>query len=142
MGLLAQTNDTNLIDITTLEQLDVIRYDVDGNGMPTSEGRDAYEAAFNISTDNRCLDAAGNVTPCQGYELMNDLDFKKGSTDPANFSIWAEGSTAFGSISSGWIPIGSDSRPFLTTFNGNGHTISNLYIKRRTGTQGLFGVPG
>ena len=33
-GAVAQAqNDPNLIDITTLEQLDAIRYDLDGNGV-------------------------------------------------------------------------------------------------------------
>ena len=41
-----------------------------------------------------------------------------------------------------WTPIGSDSRRYSGTFNGDGHTISGLYIKNTssdTDYQGLFG---
>ncbi len=39
-----------------------------------------------------------------------------------------------------WTPIGSDSRPYSGTFNGDGHTISGLYIDNSTANnQGLFG---
>ena len=39
-----------------------------------------------------------------------------------------------------WTPIGSDSRQYSGNFDGNGHTISGLYIYNSTaGYQGLFG---
>ena len=39
-----------------------------------------------------------------------------------------------------WIPIGRDSfNPYSGTFNGDGHTISGLYIKSTADYQGLFG---
>ena len=43
----------------------------------------------------------------------------------------------------GWSPIGSGEDTFCGTFNGNGHTISNLWIKRAdTNNIGLFGRTG
>ena len=40
----------------------------------------------------------------------------------------------------GWLPIGTSSSPFKGTFNGNGHTISGLFINRSsTDYVGLFG---
>ncbi len=40
----------------------------------------------------------------------------------------------------GWAPIGTRSAPFRGTFNGNGHTISNIWINRlETDDVGLFG---
>ena len=43
----------------------------------------------------------------------------------------------------GWSPIGSGEYTFCGTFNGNGHTISNLWIKRPdTNNIGLFGRTG
>ena len=43
----------------------------------------------------------------------------------------------------GWSPIGNISSTFNGTFNGNGHTISNLWIKRPdTDYIGLFGHTG
>ena len=41
--------------------------------------------------------------------------------------------------SGAWQPIGSVFSRFNTTFEGNGHTISNLYINRNTDYTGLFG---
>ena len=38
-----------------------------------------------------------------------------------------------------WIPIGSDSSRYRGTFNGDGHTISGLYIDSNDYYQGLFG---
>ena len=48
------TDDDGLIDITTLAQLDAMRYDPDGTGRPTAAGTAAYAAAF-----SRC--AVGGV---------------------------------------------------------------------------------
>ena len=121
--------DTNrLIDVTTLAQLNAIRYDLDGNGEPTADEAALYRTAFSIS-------GAGNNTctggTCQGYELTTHLDFSG--------SEWAEG----GSATTGWSPIGNASNPFNTTFEGNGHTISNLYINTTTLVRvGLFGTVG
>ena len=123
-----------LIEVSTLEQLNAIRYDLDGNGIVSATNQAAYSAAF----DARVL--TGTV---MGYELINDLDFKNGSTNTAEFSIWAEGSSD--AIEGGWEPIGdnstasNDSR-FTAIFEGNGHTISNLFIDRSsTNNVGLFG---
>ena len=65
------SNDNNLIEITTLEQLNAMRYDLDGDGIPSGPLDDtiAYYAAFQTSRAGFFCDA------CAGYELMNDLDF-------------------------------------------------------------------
>ncbi len=59
------------------------------------------------------------------YVLMNDIDL-----------------SAF-KIGEGWIPVGDETTPFTGTFNGNGYTVSNLFINRPHETtgenQGLFG---
>ena len=39
----------------------------------------------------------------------------------------------------GWLPIGDEANPFVTTFDGNGNTISNLAIRRDQTYVGLFG---
>ena len=60
----------------------------------------------------------GCSTGCAGYELVNDADF---GTDLSG---------------SGWLPT----ETFESTFEGNGHTISNLFIARRGASNvGLFG---
>ena len=135
-----------LIDVTTLAQLNAMRYDLDGNGEPTNDPATTlvdeaalYRTAFGIS-------GAGNNTctggTCQGYELTDHLDFNA-DMDPLMTGIqpsaWAEG----GTIAGGWVPIGDDSSPFNTTFEGNRRTISNLYINTTTLVRvGLFGSLG
>ena len=49
----------------------------------------------------------------------------------------------FGDESHTWKPIGNETTPFLGSFDGNGYTISNLYIKNTTNNAdpvGLFGT--
>ena len=120
------TDGDGLIDIWTLAQLNAIRWDLDGNGQvdplfATNLGN--YAAAFPLRTQ-------GCPGGCQGYELMTDLDFS-GSTYASD---------------SGWLPISGTTAGFNnsynTVFEGNGHTISNLFINRDGATSqhvGLFG---
>ena len=53
-------------------------------------------------------------------KLMNDIDLNGSEENP-------------------WIPIGTRSNPYRGTFNGDGHTISGLYIDSTADYQGLFG---
>ena len=115
------TDNDGLIEISNIDQLDAIRYDLDGDGASED---DAYAAAFpNAATGMGCPGGG-----CTGYELIADLDF----------------GTVIGG--SGWEPIGywnseEDQARFDATFEGNGHTISNLYISRNdTNNVGLFGL--
>lgn len=39
-----------------------------------------------------------------------------------------------------WTPIGTSSYPYLGTFDGNGHTISGIYINSSSSNVGLFGA--
>ena len=122
-----------LIEITYLEQLDAMRWDPQGVGI-TDDGhaREVYEAAF-----PNAVNAMGCEGSCSGYELTRNLDFN------------SDGSYASGVVNKdwttgvGWMPIYSDRSGFNATFEGNGFTIANLYIKRRgasdTGSTGLFG---
>ena len=127
-----------LIDISTLEQLYNVRYNLD-----LSDGG-RYKTATN-DVGMQC--GVGQNRACVGYELTHSLDF----TDSTNYdgSIadamrnWLPNAAADSSgatitdtaaaLNAGWEPIG----PFATRFVGNGHTISNLYI-RRAGDVGLF----
>ncbi len=119
-----------LIEVSNLEQLNAIRWNVDGDGMVENAG---YAQAFpDAAADMGCPDAG-----CSGYELITDLDFDtngNGQADPAD-AYWNDGA--------GWEPIGSGSHQFNTTFDGGGRTISNLYINRpSTDGIGLFGATG
>ena len=143
---LPNNGDLSLIDITTLEQLDAMRYDLNGDGVVDDDANaTAYGTVFGAPS---CTDG------CTGYELMANLDFKNESADPNNYSIWAEGSTVAGAVAEGWVPIADNElidpsgdvygprHHYIAIFEGNDHMISNLYINRATDFVGLFGVLG
>ena len=129
------TDDDGLIAITTLAQLDAIRHDPDGNGSPTPAGATAYAAAF--PTVTRVVCGASSGGRCAGYELTVDLDFDTdgdGQID-ADDAYWNDGA--------GWEPIGVSASAFRTTFEGNGYTISHLFVNRSTTSfVGLFSYTG
>ena len=109
-----------LIDINNLDQLDAIRYQLDGTSYRESD------------TSHRITIGCPEGI-CRGYELMRDLDFD----NPAHYqsgSVNTDWTTGLG-----WQPIGDNSNPFTSTFEGNGYTISNLSINRRAIDIGLFG---
>ena len=67
------------------------------------------------------------------YILMNDIDLSD--------TVWGTVYNA-SNPTPGWEPIGTFESPFTGTFDGNGHTITGLYIDRPNKTEvGLFGVP-
>ena len=127
-----------LIEVSNLEQLDVIRHDLDGNGIPEGAANDKYAAAYPLSGEEVvCNDN------CNGYELARPLDFAAANSyaSGAVSAEWNEGK--------GWRAIGDGWHPFAATFNGNGHAISNLYITPTTQADsspvdgvGLFGSVG
>ena len=123
------TDGDGLIEVSNLEQLNAIRYDLDGDGRADGEsGADAYATTFPGTVCNR---------ECNGYELARSLDFD----DPASYASGAV--NAKWTSGAGWLPIGVI-EPFNAIFDGNGRTISNLYIKRITEFDapdaiGLFG---
>ena len=152
-GLLAQ--DSKLIDVHNLEQLNAIRYDLDGDGMADKSSRqsiyeDAFGGAQGTSSSTLPSCAASGVTDCEGYELMANLDF----SDPSSYASAAVNTSW--TTGQGWPPMGhnkggnldplnpfDDHKPFVATFNGNRHTISHLHIDSPDGfTQGLFAVVG
>ncbi len=123
-------DDNNLIEVTTLAQLDAMRHDLDGDGVPADWS--PYYAAFAEGAPDM-----GCPVACEGYELTAHLDFD------TNGSGGADAGDDFWNGGAGWEPIGSDSDPFAATFAGGGHVVSNLFIDR--GTQdgvGLFGHVG
>ncbi len=97
-------NNNDLIDINSWSDLNQIRNNLDG-----------------LSLNNKNL---GCPNGCKGFELLTDLDFDtsgNGVVD-ANDDYWDEGR--------GWHPIGESYEALETIFEGNDHTISNLYINR------------
>ena len=120
-----------LIPINTLEQLRAMRLDLNTDGQVPAGGMAAYAAAF-----PNVVYASGRYT---GYELATNLDFQ----DNNSYSNHTRNKANFGgnSTGTGWTPIGpTNSAPFTGTFDGGGHTITNLYINRSTANGlGLFG---
>jgi len=125
----ADMDSDGLIDISSLEELNAIRFALDGSGqvmtkesLPDTSGCPTFILRGNVQ--QRCI----------GYELISDLDFdtnSDGQIDEQD-TYWNDGE--------GWEPIGSySSRAFTADFNGNGHKIRNLYIDRTMNAAGLFG---
>ena len=115
------TDDDGLIEISTLEELNAIRHQLDGTGYKKSVGVDKIITG--------CPEGG-----CKGYELTQDLDFDdiaSYSDATANKSKWTTGN--------GWQPIGATTGFFASTFKGNNYTISNLMIDREGSDNiGLF----
>ena len=168
----ADSDGDGLIEVSTLAQLDAIRLDPNGDGViplpppveliplpcqgfscPPEEVikerneerqkeharqmarqmrlRAEYAAAFSFEADGSACPSSGG---CRGYELTADLDFDEnsdGEITSADAAYWNDGA--------GWEPMNYDAM-----FEGNGHTISNLYINGSAGTSdvGLFGRLG
>ena len=117
-----------LIEISNLAQLAAIRADLNGDGVSPAP---AYAAAFpNAMPGMGCPDDG-----CTGYELVADLDFD------TNGNGAADAGDAYWNNGAGWVPIGDDDHRFTADFDGNNHTIANLYIDRSDyfSRVGLFG---
>ena len=117
-----------LIEISNLDQLAVIRADLDGDGVSSVPA--AYAIAFPNAMPRMGCPNAG----CIGYELVADLDFD------TNGSGAADAGDAYWNNGAGWVPIGDWYHGFTADFDGNNHTIANLYINRSDLVAvGLFG---
>ena len=126
-----------LIEVSNLAQLDAIRYDMDGNGLVAdSKEQTEYLAAFPGALEDMGCPVGG----CSGYEVVSDLDFD------TNGNGLADAGDAYWNDGSGWAPLGyyrsaDDQRLFKATFDGGGHTISNIFISRADQDNvGLFGI--
>ena len=127
-------DNDGLIEIASLAQLDAMRYDTDGDGNVADQHYVLYTQAF---TDPR-FDMGCPSDGCHGYELAADLDFD------TNGNGRADAGDAYWNDGKGWEPVGGPTRNYFTaTFDGNSHTISNLYINRPEADRvGLFGAAG
>ena len=116
-------NNNGRIEVSTLAQLNAIRHDLNGSGADGLAGNTlhSYRMAFLGMTDGMGCPSTG----CNGYELASDLDF----------------ADSVHTVGAGWVPFGTFAGTRYTgSFYGNGHTISNLYIRTTTAQGvGLFG---
>ena len=123
------TDDDDLVEISTLQQLNAVRWDLDGDGTPASGNATAYRTAFagssaGMGCPTTTIDADDN--DCTGYELAGHLDFDTdgdGDVDSSDTGSYTN-----------WSPIGGT---YSATFQGNGYTIGHLTISRN-GSVGLF----
>ncbi len=108
-------DDDGLIEVSTLRQLDAIRWDLDGDGDSTNR---AYSMVFvGVSAGMGCTSSG-----CIGYELISNLDLDTNGDGSAGSGdhYWNGGK--------GLQSIGGRSRnPFEATLHGNSHTISNVF---------------
>ncbi|MXX98662.1 MAG: cadherin-like beta sandwich domain-containing protein, partial [Gammaproteobacteria bacterium] len=135
-------DDDGLIEICDLEGLNAIRHQLDGSG---------YRATSTATLITAGCPTVDSMEKCNGYELTKHLDFNKDASyrNVANKATWTRGSDM--DPGEGWQPIGSitggicqndGSRCFAAIFEGNGYTLSNLYINRRQNYEALFGALG
>ena len=112
-------DDDGLIELCDLNALDAIRYQLDGSG-------------YRESSDAVKITAGCPSRGCDGYELRSDLDFNSDDSyrDTTSKEAWTSGL--------GWLPIGDRLNFFSARFEGNDHTIANLYINRPSDYVGLF----
>ena len=117
-------NDNGLIDVSSLAQLDAIRHDLDGNGQP------ATATAYNSAFPARRAAAPGHMgcpVTCNGYELMQDLDFDSDASGAVD---------ADDAFAGNFTPIGG---AYSSVFEGNGHALHNLTIDQSgVSRTGLF----
>ncbi len=139
-------DDDGLIEIYTLAQLAAIDYDWEGNG----DGQPEYQSAFSPFEPRPNFGCNNDASACNGYELVNDLDFDTTGDGKANEPHPKTGTTgcvkdvdgnwpideddcdydAYWNDGKGWDPIGEEAGTggFGGTFEGNGRTIANLYV--------------
>ena len=119
-------DDDGLIEISNLAQLSMFHHDPFGVG-DGRRGGSAYSSAFPHAAPNKGCP----TSECGGYELVADLDLDANGDgvfdEDDGYYYWEGWGKGIG-----WFP-GSI---YDGVFEGNGHTISNLYTNGRSG--GMF----
>ena len=127
------SDDDGLIDVSSVAQLDAMRYDLNGDGLVDGAIWRAYYDAY----PSGALEMGCPTDGCTGYELHANLDF-----DTDSSGEFDTGDTYWGG-GAGWDPIGKEDTPFDTTFEGNGFSIDKLLVNRGSEDGvGLFGHAG
>ena len=121
------TDDDGLIEISTPDRLNAVRWDLDGDAVQdTASAADwaKHSAAFpnalpSLGCPDTTADADSDPGPCVGYELARDIDFMDANGD---------GAAGIDRVYRRWTPIGSAASAFSATFDGNNKTVSPLKI--------------
>ena len=115
-----------LIEIRTAAELAAMRFDLTGASLDLTD--DDTENGSSAGCGGGMDNNGDDITVCSGYELDADIDLT-------------------GHYNDNWIPVGScvsstscpEAMAFSGTFDGNGHSVSNLTILR-TGIHSFDGV--
>ena len=144
-------NDNGLIEIRDLNMLYNMRYNLEGTSYKTRESDTGSIVGAPENEPEACNDGdpATTITLC-GYELTRDLDFANRYDYTFNImqNDWRpSGGNPDTATNAGFPGIGAESgtdRGFTAIFNGNGHTIKNLYSRSNEGSRsvGLFRLLG
>ena len=135
----ADNDNDGLIEIYSLTDLHNMRHNLEGTSYKTGAGSAGDSSGCPRDVDGGCF----------GYELMQDLDFD-GDGDGGTWQEDSDGGYTLDADDSqadyflvdengagGWLPIGP---AFAAEFDGNGHRIRNLAIRRDQASVGLFGA--
>ena len=140
-GSKADHDGDGLIELYTAEMLNNMRHDLAGTSYKSSA-----RATGNV-------DGCPN-NMCNGYELTAHIDLLSLLDTNGNWSIDMKDEAVGGKThevidtnqDTSWMPIGDISAPFTGTFEGNNHTIANLWVNISSSQNnvyaGLFGVIG
>ena len=116
-------DNDNLIDVVNLAQLNAIRHDLNGDGA----GMTGAAAGGYLSGYPGYMTGMGCPGTCNGYELRANLNFDTNNDGMVNASDEIADFRTIGGR-------------YAATFQGNGHTISNMQItNNELGHKGLFG---
>ena len=141
-------DNDGLIDIRNLAQLDAVRYDLDGQGdqdTVSAANWAKYQKAFPNPiagmgcrlTRPRRRQRHRRTAHLHGLRAAAPrLDFDTNGNGKTHTSGTGDASDDYNNGGAGWTPIGGI---YNATFQGNGHTIDNLFI-RRTNTSNLDGL--
>ena len=127
-------DDDGLIEVCDLAQLNAIRFDSNGDAKPERGTAYEYTSAF----PGIISGGPGCPGRCNGYELVVDLDFDTNGNGRADSGdrFWNDGL--------GWAPMPIANLRYSAVFEGNGHTISGLFMDKPDDMSnvGLFATTG
>jgi len=128
VGLLEAANVANILDLwevrdgLTGDYTQTANIDLDVTD-PTSIAAWATDTTYSV-------DDIIEYTDGFAYYCILDMTTTDGTQDPGNTTYW----TKMWEADKGWEPIGTESSPFTGNYDGDGKTISNLYIARGADT--------
>ena len=144
-------DNDKLIEVDSLAKLNAMRWDLDGDGLPTTNAADYGSAFPNAGA------AMGCSSTCTGYELTNNLDFDTNGDDKTHEPKFSEGDDCafandewsgadcdfddYWNSGAGWAPVGAEcgSSAYDATFEGNDFAIGHLHVNLDGKHVGLFG---